>query len=143
MKINNRGNHHFFPISTKYRELLSRYLARAIKIPARFAIGAAIPSERNDGGIDGYHCWAEFYADGNWWPVDISEGDKNSSLATYFFGHHPANRFELSRGRDLVVDPGPVSGPINFLAYPILEVGGKPVKVKVEFAFTRNSGNTK
>jgi len=118
-------------------------LARAIKIPARFAIGAAIPSERNDGGIDGYHCWAEFYADGNWWPVDISEGDKNSSLATYFFGHHPANRFELSRGRDLVVDPGPVSGPINFLAYPILEVGGKPVKVKVEFAFTRNSGNTK
>ncbi|MBI4335253.1 MAG: transglutaminase domain-containing protein, partial [Candidatus Omnitrophica bacterium] len=47
-------------------------LARAIGIPARFAIGAAIPSERNDGGIDGYHCWVEFYAEGKWWPVDIS-----------------------------------------------------------------------
>ena len=82
-------------------------LARAIGIPARFAIGAAIPSERNDGGIDGYHCWAEFFADGKWVPVDISEADKNSSLANYYFGHHPANRFELSRGRDLIVEPKP------------------------------------
>jgi transglutaminase-like putative cysteine protease len=94
-------------------------LCRAVGIPARFAIGAAIPSERNEGGIDGYHCWAEFYTDGKWWPVDISEGDKCSSLSTYYFGHHPANRIELSRGRDLVLEPGPASGPINFLAYPV------------------------
>ena len=113
-------------------------LARAVNIPARFAIGAAIPSERNEGGIDGYHCWAEFYADGKWWPVDISEGDKYTSLATYYFGHHPANRFELSRGRDLVVEPGPVSGPINFLAYPVLEIGGKPAKAKISFSFNRS-----
>ncbi len=112
-------------------------LSRAVGIPARFAIGASIPSERNDGGIDGYHCWAEFYTDGRWWPVDISEGDKCSALTTYFFGHHPANRIEFSRGRDLVVDPGPESGPINFLAYPVLEVAGEPVKVKVDFSFTR------
>lgn len=113
-------------------------LARAVGIPARFAIGAAIPSERNEGGIDGYHCWAEFFAEGKWWPVDISEGNKYTSLATYYFGHHPANRFELSRGRDLVVEPGPASGPINFLAYPVLEIGGKPVKVAVQFSFKRN-----
>lgn len=113
-------------------------LARAVGIPARFAIGAAIPSERHNGGIDGYHCWAEFFADGKWWPVDISEGDKYSSLATYYFGHHPANRFEFSRGRDLAVDPAPASGPINFLAYPVLEIDGKPVKAAVEFSFTRN-----
>jgi transglutaminase-like putative cysteine protease len=112
-------------------------LTRSVGIPARFAIGAAIPSERNDGGIDGYHCWAEFYAEGNWWPVDISEADKYTALATYYFGHNPANRVELSRGRDLVVDPAPVSGPINFLAYPVLEIGGKPVKAKVEFSFKR------
>ncbi len=112
-------------------------LARAVGIPARFAIGAAIPSERNEGGIDGYHCWAEFFADGKWWPIDISEGNKYTSLATYYFGQHPANRFELSRGRDLVVEPGPASGPINFLAYPVLEMGGKPVKVAVEFSFRR------
>jgi transglutaminase-like putative cysteine protease len=113
-------------------------LSRAVGIPARFAIGAAIPSARNAGGVDGYHCWAEFYTEGRWWPVDISEGDKCSQLSTYFFGHHPANRIELSRGRDLVVEPGPVSGPINFLAYPVLEVNGKPVKAKVEFSFKRN-----
>jgi transglutaminase-like putative cysteine protease len=113
-------------------------LARAAGIPARFAIGAAIPSERHDGGVDGYHCWAEFYADGKWWPVDISEGNKYTSLATYYFGHHPANRIEFSRGRDLVVEPGPASGPINFLAYPVLEIDGTPVKAPVEFSFTRN-----
>ena len=114
-------------------------LARAAGIPARFAIGASIPSTRDEGKISGYHCWAEFHADGQWWPVDISEGDKYSSLATYYFGHHPANRIELSRGRDLVVEPGPVSGPINFLAYPVLEIGGKPVKVKPRFSFRRST----
>jgi hypothetical protein len=112
-------------------------LARSIGIPARFAIGAAIPSERNDGGTDGYHCWAEFYAAGKWWPVDISEADKFSALSMYFFGHHPANRIEFSHGRDLMLDPGPVSGPINFLAYPFLEVEGKPQKVKTLFLFRR------
>jgi hypothetical protein len=113
-------------------------LCRSVGIPARFAIGASIPSERNSGGIDGYHCWAEFYTEGTWWPVDISEGDKCSSLSFYYFGHHPANRIELSRGRDLIVEPGPASGPINFLAYPVLEIGGKPAYAKVEFSFNRN-----
>jgi len=114
-------------------------LARSIGIPARFAIGAAIPSERDDGGTDGYHCWAEFYADGKWWPLDISEADKFSALSMYYFGHHPANRFEFSRGRDLVVDPAPASGPINFLAYPLLEIDGKPQKVKTLFLFRRTT----
>lgn len=113
-------------------------LARSIGIPARFAVGAAIPSERNDGGIDGYHCWAEFYADGKWWPVDISEANKYTALATYYFGHHSANRIELSRGRDLRVEPGPVNGPINFLAFPILEVNGKEVPAKTTFSFLRS-----
>lgn len=112
-------------------------LARAVDIPARFAIGASIPSSRNEGGIDGYHCWAEFYTDGKWWPVDISEGDKCSALSTYYFGHHPANRIEFSRGRDLVFEPGPISGPINFLAYPLFELGGKVTKTNVTFSFQR------
>ncbi|MHC5118916.1 MAG: transglutaminase-like domain-containing protein [Planctomycetota bacterium] len=114
-------------------------LCRAVGIPARFAIGVAIPSARDEGAADGYHCWAEFYTDGKWWPVDISEGDKCSPLSTYYFGHHPANRLELSRGRDLILDPGPASGPINFLAYPVLEIAGKPTKTKVVFSFTRNT----
>lgn len=112
-------------------------LARSVGIPARFAVGASIPSERNEGGIDGYHCWAEFYAEGKWWPVDISEGNKYTALATYYFGRHPANRIELTRGRDLEVTPAPASGPINFLAYPLLEVNGEPTRVETLFSFVR------
>jgi len=114
-------------------------LARAVGIPARFAIGAAVASERDQGGVDGYHCWAEFFAGGKWWPVDISEADKFSGLSAYYFGHHPANRVELSRGRDLVVEPGPASGPINFLAYPVLEIEGKPAKAQILFSFRRQA----
>lgn len=112
-------------------------LARSVNIPARFAIGASIPSSRDRGGISGYHCWAEFYTDGKWWPIDISEADKCSKLSTYYFGRHPANRIELSRGRDLRVTPSPKSGPINFLAYPLLEVDGEVVKTKIDFSFSR------
>jgi transglutaminase-like putative cysteine protease len=112
-------------------------LARSIGIPARFAIGATIPVDKNEGTIDGYHCWAEFLADGRWLPVDISEAWKNPKLADYYFGHNPANRFELTKGRDLVVDPEPASGPINFLAYPFAEIDGQVVKPETTFTFRR------
>ncbi|MEY8021796.1 transglutaminase family protein [Muriicola sp. SD30] len=114
-------------------------LARSADIPARFAVGAGIPSDRNDGGVDGYHCWAEFYAEGKWWPVDISEANKYTALATYYFGRHPANRIEFTRGRDLVLDPGPQGGPINFLAYPVMEIGNTAAFPKTFFSFQRQS----
>lgn len=120
-------------------------LARSVGIPARFAIGFPIPAHRDAGGISGYHCWAEFYADGKWWPVDISEADKYSRLSTYYFGHHPANRIEFSEGRDLLVEPAPPSGqPLNFLAYPYMEIDGEQVRVPTEFTFERldDSGHT-
>jgi transglutaminase-like putative cysteine protease len=113
-------------------------LARSIGIPARFAIGVTIPADKNEGTIDGYHCWAEFLAHGRWVPVDISEAWKNPKLADYYFGHNPANRFELTKGRDLVVDPEPASGPINFLVYPLLEMNGEVVKPETTFEFRRN-----
>jgi transglutaminase-like putative cysteine protease len=112
-------------------------LARSIGIPARFAIGATIPADKNEGAIEGYHCWAEFFADGRWVPVDISEAWKNPKLADYYFGHNPANRFELAKGRDLIVDPAPATGPINYLVYPLLELDGKGVKPETTFTFRR------
>ena len=112
-------------------------LARSIDIPARFAIGATIPAGKKEGAIEGYHCWAEFFADGRWIPVDISEAWKNPKLADYYFGHNPANRFELTKGRDLIVNPAPASGPINFLVYPLLEINGKIVKTETAFSFRR------
>ncbi|MGB5553110.1 MAG: transglutaminase domain-containing protein [Flavobacteriaceae bacterium] len=116
-------------------------LARSAGIPSRFAVGASIPSDRDEGGIDGYHCWAEFYAEDKWWPVDISEANKYSALATYYFGRHPANRIEFSRGRDLLLEPGPHAGPINFLAYPVMEEGNTPVYPKTFFSFRRKHGD--
>ena len=53
-------------------------------------------------------------------------------------GHAPAR---ARIGRDVhayVVEPGPAGGPINFLAYPVLEIGGKPARAKVEFSFSRS-----
>lgn len=114
-------------------------LARSAGIPARFAIGAAIPSERDEGGISGYHCWAEFYSEGKWWPIDISEANKYDALSTYYFGRHPANRIEFSRGRDLIIEPGPKSGPVNFLAYPVFETGGHSIPTKTFFQFKRKT----
>ena len=67
-------------------------------------------------------------------------GNKYTALATYYFGRHPANRIELSRGRDLKVEPAPASGPINFLAFPLLEVGSEVVKTKNYFSFLRKDG---
>jgi transglutaminase-like putative cysteine protease len=112
-------------------------LARTANIPARFAIGAGIPSDRDEGGINGYHCWAEFYAEDKWWPVDISEGNKYTALATYYFGRHPANRIEFTKGRDLRIEPAPLSSPVKFMAYPIFEVDGKSVVSNAKFSFLR------
>jgi hypothetical protein len=36
-----------------------------------------------------------------------------------------------------VVDPAPESGPINFLAYALLEMDGKLVKAETTFTFRR------
>ena len=112
-------------------------LARAAGIPARFAAGASIPSGPGEGGIDDLKGWAEFYADGKWQPVDVSEAGSHPGLAAYCFNHHSANRFELSRGQDLVVFPLPGSGPIRVLAYPVLEVAGRPVRPEVALSFRR------
>lgn len=114
-------------------------LARSIGIPARFAIGVSIPADKNEGTIEGYHCWAEFLADGKWIPVDISEASKHPELADYYFGHHPANRLQLSAGRDLVVDPAPTASPINFLIYPLVESKEAIGKTETHFTFRRLS----
>jgi transglutaminase-like putative cysteine protease len=112
-------------------------LARTAGIPARFAIGAAIPSDRNEGGIDGYHCWAEFYAEEQWWPVDLSEANKYPELSAYYFGHHPANRVELSKGRDIELTPPAAGGTVPFFAYPVMESNGGRTTLKPELTFVR------
>ena len=98
--------------------------SRAMGIPARFEIGFPIPAERGRGEIAGYHCWAQFYLEGQGWiPVDASEANKNPAKREYFFGAHDENRILFSVGRDLLFT-GMRGEPLNFFIYPYAEVDG-------------------
>jgi len=117
---NRRGN------CTDFHAIFIGY-ARAVGIPARFAIGFPLPAERGAGQIAGYHCWAEFYAQNiGWVPVDASEAAKDPSRREYFFGAHDENRVEFSRGRDLMLKPAQAGEPLNYFIYPYAEADGKP-----------------
>jgi transglutaminase-like putative cysteine protease len=100
--------------------------ARAMGIPARFAIGLPLPADRGEGVIAGYHCWAEFYAKGiGWVPIDASEAAKNSAKREYFFGVHDENRLEFSKGRDVLLMPRQHGDPLNYFLYPYAEADGQ------------------
>ena len=102
-------------------------MARSIGIPARFAIGLPLPHERGTGEVAGYHCWAELYVEGRGWvPVDASEAAKDPARREYFFGHHDADRLELSQGRHLTLEPAQQGPPLNFFVFPYAEADGRP-----------------
>jgi transglutaminase-like putative cysteine protease len=111
--------------------------ARAVGIPARFAIGFPLPAERGAGKIAGYHCWAEFYAKGiGWVPVDASEAAKNPARREYFFGAHDENRVELSKGRDVALIPRQQGAPLNYFVYPYVELdGAKYTSVDTSYSY--------
>jgi transglutaminase-like putative cysteine protease len=101
-------------------------LARSRGIPARFTIGFPIGKAKS-GEVPGYHCWAEFYAGGEWVPVDASEAWKNPARHDYYFGRLDAARVGFTMGRDLVMTPRQNGEPLNYLIYPYVEVDGKPL----------------
>jgi transglutaminase-like putative cysteine protease len=99
----------------------------ALGIPAKFEIGFPLPAERGQGNIEGYHCWAEFYAKGiGWVPIDASEASKHPEKREYFFGHHDENRIQFSEGRDIMLAPKQQGPPLNFFIYPYAQIDGKP-----------------
>jgi transglutaminase-like putative cysteine protease len=112
-------------------------MARAEKIPARFAIGFPLPADKHSAEIPGYHCWAEFYIDGiGWIPVDISEAWKHQEKHDYFFGAHDVNRVQFTQGRDLKLAPAQNGPPLNFFVYPYVEIDGKEYpNVSIAFSF--------
>jgi len=96
-------------------------LSRTLEVPARFHMGFPIPSD-GSGVVGGYHCWADYYIDGDGWtPVDISEADKAPSKKDYFNGTICENRVDVMIGRDFVLD-GYDNGKINLFIYPQLEI---------------------
>lgn len=114
-------------------------LARSQGLPSRFEIGFSIPTDKTEGPIAGYHCWAWFYTDERGWvPVDISEADKNPMMKDYYFGGLTPDRVTFSVGRDISLVPKSESQPLNFFIYPHIEVGGKVLpkdNVELQFAF--------
>jgi len=92
-------------------------LARSIGIPARFAIGATIPADKKEARskvtIAGLN-FSQMAAGYQW--TSAKHGKIQSWLITTSV--ISGESFELTKGRDLVVDPEPASGPINFLVYP-------------------------
>ena len=96
-------------------------LSRTMGVPARFHMGFPIPSG-DEGIVKGYHCWADYYIDGKgWYPVDISEADKDPNKIDYYFGTIGESRVEMMVGRDFELD-GYGSNPDNLFIYPLLEV---------------------
>ncbi len=114
-------------------------LARSQGLPARFEIGFSIPTDKPEGPIAGYHCWAWFYADERGWvPVDISEADKNPMMKDYYFGGLTPDRVTFTVGRDISLVPKSTSQPLNFFVYPHIEVGGKVLpkeNIELQIAF--------
>ena len=99
-------------------------LSRSLKTPSRFHMGFPIGSD-DQGEVRGYHCWADYYIKGEgWYPVDISEADKDSNKGDYFFGTIDESRVEMMIGRDFELE-GYEGGIINLFIYPLLEINDK------------------
>ena len=99
-------------------------LSRTLDVPARFHMGFPIPSG-DEGKVGGYHCWADYYIDGEgWYPVDISEADKDPQRADYFFGNVCSNRVDFMIGRDFSIDNYEEES-VNLFIYPLFEVEDK------------------
>jgi len=95
-------------------------LCRSINIPARFHMGFSVPNKASEGKIGGYHCWADYFIDGDgWYPVDISNADKDPAKIDYFFGTVCSDRVEFTTGRDLNLEN--YGEEVNFFIYPLVK----------------------
>ena len=113
-------------------------MAQVAQIPSRFKIGFPIPRE-GEGKVSGYHCWAEFFdAQRGWTQVDASEAWKNPKMKKHYFGGFDTNKFFVSLGRDIDLEPKQEGEPVNIFIYPYVEIDGKPAgegSVQTEFYF--------
>ena len=99
--------------------------ARALELPARFIMGFPLPSDKEEGEVAGYHCWAEWYRKGlGWVPLDASEAHKHPEKREALYGGLDADRIEFTVGRDIRL-PGAAAGSVNYMIYPYVEVDGK------------------
>ena len=114
-------------------------LCRASGVPAREVLGIRMGKEPVQDITTWQHCWSEFFLPGVGWvsadPADVRkkmlvENLKLNDPATavyreYFFGGIDAYRIKLVQGRDILPNPAPSGGAINYLMYPFAQVGNQ------------------
>jgi transglutaminase-like putative cysteine protease len=145
-------------------------MARAEGIPTRMVYGSLFKPELDGQDKDAsYHCWIEFWTPGNGWaPLDVAVADiyagdfptteanaEKVRLTTpdgyrgaepakveYYFGGLDERRVTFSSGRDLVLSPPTVAGPVNHLPKAYVEVDGAAVAEKAGWTrkFTYRQG---
>jgi len=110
--------------------------ARSLGIPARFIMGFAIPPENQLGMVRGYHCWSEFYIDGEGWiPVDASEAKKHLAERWKYFGNLDVNRVSFILGRDIRIPGAQDNSVKNYVIYPYAEADGKEIPIEWRMSF--------
>jgi transglutaminase-like putative cysteine protease len=96
--------------------------------PLPYPSGESVTEGRLSGDCSGAHCWVSFYdPEMGWIPVDVSEGDKNPDMRRFFFGHLTPNRFKISEGRSIVLNPAQGGDPLSTFAYAYAESDGIPL----------------
>ncbi|MCP3964025.1 MAG: transglutaminase domain-containing protein [bacterium] len=90
--------------------------------------GGKASSGRLVGDCSGAHCWASFYDPARGWvPVDVSEADKGRPDGDFFFGSLTPNRFKVSEGRAVVLEPAQGGDPRPTFAFAYAEADGIPL----------------
>lgn len=120
---------------TEFHGLYVGYM-RALGVPAQFTFGFNIPSDRTDGVIHGYHCWAEVLLPRiGWFPVDVSEAWKQPEIRDFYFGALDCNRVEFHVGRDLALVPAQAGPPVDKWIFGHAERKGEAFPLDVSFRF--------
>ncbi|HLX64032.1 MAG TPA: transglutaminase-like domain-containing protein [Planctomycetota bacterium] len=111
-------------------------IGRTKGVPVKFELGALIPTDKKEGPVPSYHCWAKFYLGGvGWVPVDAAEAATHPTMATYYYGNLTADRVQFTNGRDVNLVPKQAEGPLPFFGIPYGEADGKKIPVSRAFAF--------
>ena len=96
--------------------------------PLPFPTQRQVEAGQLAGDCSGSHCWTSFYApDHGWVPVDVSEADKAERNGDFFFGHLSPNRFQVSVGRSVVLNPAQGGDPLPSFAFAYAEADGIPL----------------
>ncbi|MFQ5478675.1 MAG: transglutaminase-like domain-containing protein [Candidatus Binatia bacterium] len=105
-------------------------------VPIRWEQGFPLPypssTEVVSGGLEGdcsgAHCWVSFFDDEHGWiPIDVSEADKHPEMRGFFFGHLTPNRFKISEGRAITLEPGQGGDALSTFAFAYAEADGVPL----------------